>query len=117
MRREFFSGPCLCGTARIEPRLWLKIPENARSVGEIGGNLLGDRKRASEARRLDAEEVDDARKPVLRRPLDHEIGRRLSRTGELRPDPAIVGHERIVRQSWPIVADALVERGRAAGVD
>src|SRR4029453_1756979 len=107
MRHEFFSGPCLCGTARIEPRLWLEIPGNARSVGEIGGDLLGDRKRASEAGRLDAEEVDDARKSVLRRPLDQEVGCRLSRTGELRPNAAIVGHERIVRQARPIIADAL----------
>src|SRR4029453_976074 len=67
MRREFFSGPCLCGTARIEPRLWLEIPENARSVGEIGGDLLGDRKGASEARRLDAEEGADGRQSVRRR--------------------------------------------------
>src|SRR5215813_2043004 len=91
--------------------------DRVQSVAERGRDLLGERQRAGEARRLDAEEVHDAREPVLGRPLDHEIRRRLPWTRQLRPDPAIVGHERAVRQPRPIVADALVESERTAGID
>src|SRR5438034_75472 len=86
------------------------------STRQIAHNVLGNRQRARESRRLDPEEMHDACKTVLLRPLDHEIGGRLARTRELRPDPAIVGHKRIVRQSRPVIADALVSRDRATFV-
>src|SRR5262249_57643683 len=100
---------------------WLRMISSAnvhawcRSVGEAAHDLLGERKRAGQPRRLDAEEVNHARKPVLRRPFDHEIGGRLARARQLRPDAAIVRSERVVPQPPPVVPNALDEPQPPAG--
>ena len=56
-------------------------------------------------------------RPCADRPGDHEIRRRLARAGKLRPDAAIVRHERACRQAGPVGADAVIEGVGPPGID
>src|SRR5712691_503327 len=78
---------------------------------------VADRKRRGEARRLDAEEIDEARDAVVGRALDKEIARRLAARLELGPDSGIGGLQGAVFQSRPVAAYGVVENLRALGVD
>ena len=74
---------------RIRPRR----QRPAGSAGQIGRHLLRQRQRAGQTRRLDAEQVDEAGKPVILGGIDQKIGRRLAGTGELRPYPGVIGQQ------------------------
>jgi hypothetical protein len=50
----------------------------ASTHGQPPQHLIGNRQTTGEARRLDAQQVDQARHAMLARPLDDEVGRRLA---------------------------------------
>ena len=49
--------------------------------------------------------------------VNQEIRLRLAFAGQLWPDARIVGHEGMIGQARPVVADARIERVGAAGID
>jgi hypothetical protein len=64
-----------------------------RSTRQIAGHLLGQRQRTAQPRRFNPEHVHQSGQSMPRRPLDHEVRRRFSRTCELGPDACVVGRQ------------------------
>src|SRR6266480_5615892 len=87
------------------------------SIAEKLEHSVSDRERRGEARRLDAEQIDEARDAVVGRPLDEEIARGLAARLELGPDSGIRGLQGAVREARPVAAYRLVKNLRAPRVD
>src|SRR5882762_2927693 len=80
-------------------------------------HMIADRQRGGQARRFDAEQVDEARNAVVSRALDNEIARRPAARLELGPDSGIRRLQCAVLQDRPVAAYGVVENLRAARVD
>src|SRR2546426_5882210 len=89
---------------------------NGASIAEQVAYSVADRERRGEARRLDAEEIDEARDAVVGRALDEEIARGLAARLELGPDSGIGGLQGVVLQVRPVAAYGLVKNFRAPRV-
>src|SRR5437773_2905394 len=87
------------------------------SIAEKLEHSVSDRERRGEARRLDAEQIDEARDAVVGRPLDEEIARGLAARVELGPDSGIGGLQGAVLKARPVAAYGLVKNLRALRVD
>src|SRR5690349_10140827 len=70
-----------CGTSDMAPR----------SVVDSMIDDLGDRLAGGQARRLDADQVDQLRRAVAARLLDHEVADRLAGALQLGPDAGVAG--------------------------
>src|SRR5690348_16408232 len=62
-----------------------------RSAGDDAVDQLGDRLAGGQARRLDADQVDQLRRAVAARLLDHEVADRLAGALQLGPDAGVAG--------------------------
>src|SRR5881396_2887729 len=92
-------------------------PPVRASIAEKLEHGVSDRERRGQARRLDAEQIDEARDAVVGRPLDMEIACRLAARLELGPDSGIGRLQGAVLQARPVAAYGAVENLRAPRVD
>src|SRR5712691_13001142 len=92
-------------------------PPVRASIAKKLAYSVADRERRGEARRFDAEEIDEARNAVVGRALDEEVARRFAPRPHFRPDPGISGLQSAVFQSRPVAAYGLVKDFRAPRVD
>src|SRR6266513_923741 len=92
-------------------------PPVRASIAEKLEYRVSDRERRGEARRLDAEQIDEARDAVVGRPLDEEIARGLAAPLELGPDSGIRGLQGAVLVARPVAAYGLVKNLRALRID
>src|SRR5688500_2710739 len=79
--------------------------------------MLADRQRRGEARRFDAEEMDEARAVMGQWPMKGEVLRRRSWWHDLRPDAGKIGLQCTVLQTRPVSAHRCVESVAARWVD
>ena len=72
--------------------------------------MLRDRERARQTRRLDAQQVHQARHTVVGGALDEEVGRGLARAADLGPNAGVTGLQSTVGQLGPVAANLTVKR-------
>ena len=84
---------------------------------EIADDVLRKRQRRGQPRGFNAEQIDQPGHAVRRFGGDHKVGRLFTRTGQLRPDAAIVRHQRSIGQARPIGSNALIKGIRTARID
>src|SRR5436309_6021981 len=92
-------------------------PPVRASIAEKLEYRVSDRERRGQARRLDAEQIDEARDALVGRPLDEEVARGLAARLELGPESGIRGLQGAVLKARPVAAYGLVKNLRALRVD